>query len=49
MSKELLKLLVNCSSEAPIDMLSKILSEIIYGGKMSDERDEFLVEELVSD
>jgi len=49
MSKELLKLLVTISSDPPIDMLSKILSEIIYGGKMSDMRDKFLIEELVGD
>jgi hypothetical protein len=49
MSKELLKLLVSISSDPPIDMLSKILSEIIYGGKMSDMRDKFLIEELVGD
>jgi len=49
MSKELLKVLVSISSDPPIDMLSKILSEIIYGGKMSDMRDKFLIEELVGD
>jgi hypothetical protein len=49
MSKELLKLLVSISSDPPIDILSKILSEIIYGGKMSDMRDKFLIEELVGD
>jgi len=49
MSKELLRVLVTCSSEAPMHMFSKILAEIIYGGKMSDERDEILTEDLVTD
>lgn len=49
MSKELLRVLVTVSSEAPMNMFSKILAEIIYGGKMSDERDEILTEDLVTD
>jgi dynein heavy chain len=48
-SKELLKIFVTNSSEAPIVMYQTVLSEIIYGGKMSDYRDEILTSELVGD